>query len=222
MTKEMKVLWAVVAVVAVISVVAFFNGRTVTQVIENPLGVLTPYAIGPESCLNNLCTYVASGSFKNGTTTIVSFANPYLGSATSSTSAMGRATSTIDLVRLYNTGVATSTYSIKCGVSNNAGWLSSENQLLIDTQDIATSTNFGLITSGVVNPSGYTLLLNASNPNDSAYVSSAASSSVAFGPAQYFVCKVALKPAISITTGAFTGTNNTHDGNFLVRIIRGY
>ncbi len=206
MINNTKILWIVVAVVAVISVVAFFNGRTVTQVVENPLGVVTPYAIGPESCLNGLCTYVASASFTNATTTFVSFANPYTAVATS----------TIDLVQLYNTGVATSTYTVKCGVSYKAGWLVDENQLIISTGDIATSTNFKLIKSGITSTSGYKF------PDQGISYGTAASSSVAFGPTQYFVCKANLYSDTDVHAKAFSGTNNTFDGNFLIRIIRGY
>ena len=207
MINNTKILWIIVAIVAVISIVAFFNGRTVTQVIENPLGSITsPYFPGPEFCLNELCTYVANGSFKNATTTFVSFANPYTAVATS----------TIDLVELRNTGVATSTYTVKCGVSYKAGWLVDENQLLISTGDVATSTNFGLIKSGVDNPVGYKLTAQGISVN------SVASSSVAFGPGQYFVCKASFYANTDTHAAAFVGTGEAFDGNFKVRIIRGY
>jgi len=211
-----KYLWLAVIIIGIVSVVAFFNGRTVTQVIQDPLGS-SPYMIGPELCVNNLCTYVASGSFKNSTTTIVSFANPYIGSATSTGGQhyAYRATSTIDLVQLYNTGVATSTYTIQCGISNNAGWISKTTQLMIDTGDIATSTNFGLIQSGITNPLGYSILTQYGNK-------SVASTSLAFGPGQYFVCKANFYADPDEHAKAFVGTGEAFDGNFKVRIIRGY
>jgi hypothetical protein len=207
-----KYLWIAVAIVAVISIVAFFNGRTVTQVIENPLGSVTsPYFVGPETCVNNLCTYVAAADFKNSTTTIVSFANPYTA-----------ATSTIDLVQLFETGVATSTIRIRCGTSYKAGHLVDTNTLMIDTGDIASSTNPGLIKSGLVNTVGMTLPLQGISFN------TLASSTVPFGPGQYFVCKVTDtngKDPANVSEGDYngvSGTGDTFDGNFIVRIIRGY
>lgn len=228
MNKQTLITIAVVAVVILGSVYVgtLLNPPQPVQVQQpDKLSAYSPYAVGAEVCQNDLCTYVASGTFKDATSTIVSFGNPYMGSATATAATQpSRATSTIDLVQLIQTGVATSTIRIKCGVSTAAGYLSSSNNLVIDTGDIATSTNFGLIQSGIVNPTGYSILTQGIAFN------SAASSSVAFGPGQYFVCKVTDpngKDPKNVNQGASTydgvsGVGNTFDGKFRIRIIKGY
>ncbi len=202
---NLKILWIVIAIVAVVAVIGLFNGKTVTQVITDPLGAIsTPYFPGPEFSINELNTYVARADFKNGTTTIVSFLNP-LG-----------ATGTVDFIVLNNTGVATSTYNIQCGVGLTAGGV--PNVIMLASGDVATSTNFRTIFNNVATSTtlGYNIGGGVSyNADNGGYPTQ-----VIFGPTEYFVCKVSTYADIATHNKAFSGTNNTFDGNFKVRIVR--
>mgnify|MGYP001606129314 CR=1 FL=1 len=188
------ILSILVAVLLVLGVAGFIFFQK-----EAPVGsVSSPYFIGPEFSINELSQYVVRADFDNSTTTLLSFQNPL------------SATGTIDLVNLFNTGVATSTYQIQCGTSyvDNAA----PSTLIISTLDIATSTNFGFITSDSLNPVGYVVGGNKAG--------STASTSIAFGPDEYFICKATTYEDIATHNGAFSGTNNTFEGNFKIRITR--
>lgn len=131
---------------------------------------------------------ISSGSFADATTTIVAVANPF------------SASSTVDLVKLINSGVATSTYTITCGDSLTAYANSVFNVLTSDS--ISTSTSFGTVTNNV----------------SSSYGNGIGGGSVAritVGPSQYLVCKVS-----TVYTGAFTETTNTFAGTYLIRWTR--
>ncbi len=194
MINNTKILWIVVAVVAVISVVAFFNGRTVTQVVENPLGaVVNPYNVGSELGINGVNQVVVQGDFKNSTTTFVGFLNPV------------EATSTIDLVILKNTGVATSTYVIHCGTTKTAYGVAPTTDILT-SGDVATSTNF------------FTMVNNEANAFP---VSGGSTARLRIGPAEYFVCYATTYATIATHDNAFTNVNNTFDGHFWVRFLVG-
>ena len=194
MINNTKILWIAVAIIGIVSLVAFFNGRTVTQVIENPLGSITsPWTVGPEFSINELNTYVARGDFKNATTTFVFFKNPL------------PATSTIDLVELINTGVATSTYVAHCGITAlTVGGVAPTTDILT-SGDVATSTSFG------------TMVNNEAN---SFPVSGGSTARLRIGPNEYFECYATTYAVTATHDAAFTGTNNTFDGNFKVRFVR--
>jgi len=189
-----KNLWIAVAIVAVISIVAFFNGRTVTQLIQDPLGaVSSPWIPGPEFSINELNTYVARGNFKDSTTTPVFFKNPL------------PATSTIDLVELINTGVATSTYVMHCGITAlTVGGVAPTTDILT-SGDVATSTSFG------------TMFNNEANAFP---VSGGSTAKLRIGPNEYFACYATTYAVTATHDAAFTNANNTFDGNFKVRFVR--
>jgi hypothetical protein len=198
MINNTKILWVVVAIVAVISIVAFFNGKTITQVIQNPLGSMTsPWTVGPEFSINELNTYVARADFKNATTTFVSFISPM------------PATSTIDLVELIQTGLATSTIKIHCGVSNSAYGVPVTDILTSGT--IATSTYF------------WTMVNNEAN---SFPVSGGSTARARIGPKEYFLCAATDNQNYKyIGKGGneqdgVAGDSNTFGGNFKVRFTR--
>lgn len=195
----------VIALVIVVGLGLVFIGsllsgnKTIETIKETVGSVTSPYSVGPEFCINGLCEYVAAANFKDATTTIVSFANPYTAG-----------TSTIDFVQLYNTGVATSTYTLICGPTYLAGATPVDVTAMIYTANIATSTNFGTIVSSSASV-GYKF--------QGMNTTTTASSSVAFGKDQYFVCKAAAQTG---SGESFSGPTNTFDGNFKVKIIRGY
>lgn len=142
--------------------------------------------------LNGLESQVVAGTFVNATTTFVSFKTPYTSG-----------TSTIDLAQVLNTGVATSTYVMTCGVSySNYG---SPTTALLTSGDIATSTSFGLMVN---------------NEANSFPVSGGSAARVRIGPAQYFLCYATTYAVVATHDGAFTGNMNTFDGTYKVRFVK--
>jgi hypothetical protein len=142
---------------------------------------------------NGLMTYVENASFKDMTTTIVSFVNPFGASATS----------TVDLAKLTITGGATTTFDIICGASTDASADPSYN--LIDSDDIATSS-IGVIENNI--SSSYT----------NGYGGGSVAKIMLTPETPYFVCKARTKAAIY--DGAFTEPTNTFDGTYKVRITK--
>src|SRR3990167_10226065 len=78
-------------------------GTIINQVGEKLGAVSNIRDVGPEFGMNGLQTIVQSGTMPDSTTTVVSLLNPF------------PATSTVDFIGLFNTGVATSSYKIDCG-----------------------------------------------------------------------------------------------------------
>src|SRR3990167_1933459 len=103
------------------------------QVIETLGGVANIKNVGSEFGMNGLQTIVQSGDFINSTTTIVSILNPF------------PATSTVSMISLFNSGVATTSYMINCGNKKaasapNVG--SDPTNNFLNTANIATSSIF--------------------------------------------------------------------------------
>jgi len=139
MINNTKILWIVVAIVAVISVVAFFNGRTITQVITNPLSsVASPFDMGTEIGQAGLQQIVVGGSFANSTTTILTFEVPLPRGATG----------TLEFLSLKMNGVATTTFDLYCGPAATSSRSVLKSRFMSIGQ-VGTSTNFGTVTSGV-------------------------------------------------------------------------
>lgn len=186
---------------------------------EKEFGALTsPDIISRYLSINGDVTYHATGDFLDATTTIVSIPNPFRIATTSgsdvvlqysTTNGIGftGATSTVDMVRLINTGVATSTFRVVCGASANNGYTGSSTIALplLYSDEIATSSKFM-----IENNLSDTYNLGA---GDSTTVAK-----VTLTPTfPYFVCSV---HTIGSYDGAFTEVTNTFDGNFAVRINR--
>src|SRR3990167_5490245 len=131
-------------VVAVLVGGAVWTGSFITKqntiVVDNsgrPVGaVSSALDVGPELGINGLQTKVVNGEFVNSTTTIVSIVNPF------------PATGTVTFIGLFNTGVATSSYRIGCGISKQASAARSTsapgNEFTL-TPDVATSTIFSQV-----------------------------------------------------------------------------
>jgi len=166
-------------------------------------------------CTGGGCTATISGSFQNATTTIVSFPSPFKKATSTATDVVIKgttnsgygytsATSTVDMVRLEVTGVATSTFSVDCGVSatdgTNGASTPTVELLSTATNSIATSSkgilenNLTAALGGMVDAG--TIAKVTLNPNY-----------------PYFTCLVT-----SVYTGAFTEATNTFDGKFTVTV----
>lgn len=161
-------------------------------------------------CVNGDCTYHLTGQFVDATTTIVSIPNPFL-QATSTAAdviiqrenaALGYtgATSTLELVRLNVTGVATSTYTIQCGAS--AAPQTDPTLDILSSDSIATST-YAVVESGIA---------TAANLG----IGGGTTNKVMLSPTYpWIVCTIS-----SSYTGAFTEDSNTFDGYYSIRVSR--
>lgn len=162
---------------------------------------------------NGDVTYHLSGSFINGSTTFVSFYSPFLAATSSASDVVVEGTypnghtvasSTVDLLRLNITGVATSTFTVACGASatNGANGAGTQAYAIISSGDVATSTK-ALIENNLTNSYG-------------SQVTAGTVAKIALGPTYpYLVCKVT-----SVYTGAFTEVTNTFDGKFVARVSK--
>ena len=194
-----------------LSVKAFYGNSAVTTVIEEAGGVTinNPVASGDVSVVdqslgavaspdvpynylsvNGDTTYHITGSFKDATTTILSFVNPFGTTATS----------TVDLVRLDTTGAATSTYSMSCGASATA--YAADSVSLLDSVDTATSS-VGILENNLTAALG--------GQDDAGTVEK-----IALTPTYpYFLCT-----ATTLYPGAFTEVTNTYAGKFTVHVSK--
>lgn len=166
----------------------------------------------------NLVSYVESGEFIDASTTIVSFHNPF-GSPTSTDASYNEdywyqvaydATTTIELGRLNITGVATTTYKVKCGPASDAYSDPTYSFIETDAEDSGTAVT----------------------TSSEAVLGNSATSTLAFGDTlegsgllltpeySWFVCKVTT--VNDAYDGAFTETTNTFDGNYSFRLYSNY
>lgn len=183
----------IVGIVVAIAVLLYLGSLLGKSVINNYGAISTPYFPGPEFSINELNSYVARGDFTDATTTLAFFKNPL------------PATSTIDLVELVNTGVATSTYVIHCGVTYTTSGGAAPTTDILTSGDVATSTNFGFMVN---------------NEANAFPVSGGSTARLRIGPNQYFTCYATTYATITTHDNAFTNVNNTFDGNFKVRFVR--
>lgn len=189
MNKTLKIVGIIVAV----AVLLYLGSLLGNQIINNYGAVSTPYFPGPEFSINELNSYVARGDFINSTTTFVFLKNPL------------PATSTIDLVELVNTGVATSTYVIHCGITYTSVGGAAPTTDILTSGDVATSTNFGLMVN---------------NEANAFPVSGGSAARLRIGPDEYFACYATTYAVTATHDAAFTNANNTFDGNYKVRFVR--
>jgi hypothetical protein len=139
-----------------------------------------------------ITTYVSAGSFTDATTTIVSVVNPFGTSATS----------TVELVRLNITAVATSSAEdISCGGSTTA--YAAPTYDILDTGEIVATSTLGVIENNIA---------TAYNGN-SAGVGGGAIPKITLTPKYpYLVCTVT-----AVIDGGFVGADNTFAGNYEIR-----
>ena len=168
-------------------------------------------------CVNDECTWIVSGDFADASTTILAFADPFESATTTAGDvvingtfpyARTGATSTVDMVRLYITGVATSTFKVFCGADADKIVNTTGVNYLLYSEDVATSTKtiiendtstssatvWGGIGGGVVDK----IFLNGARP--------------------YFKCFVTTYN--DAYDGGITGNSNTFAGSYSVRINR--
>jgi len=163
-------------------------GTVINQVGEKLGAVSNIRDVGPEFGMNGLQTIVQSGTMPDSTTTVVSLLNPF------------PATSTVDFIGLFNTGVATSSYKIDCGsydYVSAARTSSTPVSPVTMTADVATSSIFSQALK-------------------------TATSTITIGKDKYFLC-VAHGISKEDSLGgdnswdsAFTNNGNTFDGKFWV------
>lgn len=152
---------------------------------------------------------IATGDFKDATTTIVSFYSPFLMATTSASDVVvsgtypnGKtvASSTVELMRLNVTGVATSSFSVICGAS---------------ATPYAAAT-IAYLSSGTVSTSSKAVIENNVTAAQGATVNGGTVAKIMLGPTYpYMVCTVT-----TAYSGAFTETTNTFAGKFLVRVSK--
>ena len=138
MNKEKIILVLAVAVVAggLVWAGSLLNtpGTIINQVGEKFGAVSNVRDLGPEMGQLGLQTGVVSGSFKNSTTTFIFFTNPFPG------------TSTLDLLSLHQTGLATTTFSVSCGTTRSGTRGTIVNNI-VAFGTVATSTSMDLVSN---------------------------------------------------------------------------
>jgi hypothetical protein len=185
---------------------------------EENLGGASPISTFNYQCINNACTYYLKGEFIDATTTPVSIPNPFLMSTTSKSDVVIKwtrdgaegltgATSTVDLVRLENTGVATTTFRIYCAAAPSPTATSSISYNILNSDLIATSTNFGIIENNLA--ATYSLGVGGGTVAKIMLTSAL----------PYLMCKQ-VNPYGTTNDTAFTDPTNTFEGKYTVRISR--
>ena len=166
-------------------------------------------------CQNGDCTFYISGDWINASTTIVSIPDPFRAATStandiviaSDNTAFGwtGATSTVELVRLNQTGVATSSYILTCGASASP----------------AGTLGYNIITSDLVSTSTPATIENNISSSYGANFGGGSVAKILLTPIRpYLVCKVDTGTDTAYA-GAFTEATNTADGKYFVRITKG-
>jgi len=189
----------VVVVVGSPAVGFYFGNGYVLMTANNVFNSPSPKSIGATASpdvpynylsVNGDTTYHITGSLKDATTTIVSFVNPFGTTATS----------TVDLVRIDISGVATSTYSLSCGAATTGYTADSVSLLDTAANDVATSTK-GILENNLTKALG-------------GIADAGTVEKITLTPVYpYFTCTVT-----SLYTGAFTEVTNTFAGKFTVQV----
>ena len=168
---------------------------------EAILGALTsPDITSPYLCVNGDCTFHLVQTNQSATSTIFAFTNPFLSATTTAgdvvvtptaelVNGIGQTgtTSTVEMIRIYVTTAATTTYSVMCASAATPYATSSLSQNILETGIAVTSTP--VIESGFYNPpnSGVGVVLSAP------WYSTASTTfpKIMLTPAQpYLICKV--------------------------------
>lgn len=194
----------VVVVLIVVGLVGNLSGNKLGSYVVNDLGLFTAgikvgnngqTGLAPTSeTINSLTNYVSAGSLANGTTTILSLVNPF-----------GKtATSTVILVRLFNTpkGVATTSYAINCGASSGS----------------ATPPSYNILTSGLIaTSSNFDVLQNNLTTSNGATISGGSVAKILITNAYPYLICMATSSSGSDYNTAFSNVNNTFDGTYKVK-----
>jgi len=223
----------VMALVAVLAIGLTVNANiSLKQMIANVAGTIVGNDIsqqlnveGDESfggVVNDPCTTtngnsvcIVKGTFIDASTTIVSITNPFLMSTTSASdvvikgawpNAWTGASSTVDILRLNVTGVATSSFTVSCGAAATA----------------YSTASIALVSSGTVGTSTKAYIENNVTAAQGASTDGGTVAKIAIGPLYpYLVCKVTVTGAgLGTSEGSFTEVTNTFDGTFVARISK--
>ncbi len=195
----------------------FENANNVT--INNPAQpVVEEPALGASSaagtqesmvCHAGDCIWSAAIPFTDSTTTIFAIKNPFYAATTTAedvildqqTTGFGftGATSTVEMIRLNITAVATTTYRLACSSAITYYATSTASIPLLVSSEIATSTGVGMIENN----------LTAAN---SGGITGGSVPKIALTPTQpYFLCKVFNASGNTTYDGAFTDIGHTFD-----------
>ena len=198
-----------------VTIKTYNEAATVTIVEEEFGAVVSPDIASRYLSVTGDVTFHITGSFADATTTIIAIVDPFL-MATSTVNevavlnantanAMTGATSTVELVRLNVTGVATSTYQIRCGAAPATGKTASTtiDYEILTSDSITASTFIGVVENNITSSYG-------------AKIGGGSVAKILLTPVNpYLVCVVS-----SSDNGAFTNPANTFDGTYMVRISK--
>jgi len=176
---NIKYLWGAIAILAIVLVVMLFSGRSITQIIQNPLGAVAGPILPNPNFTSELGTHVVSSTFTVSTSTPVLTANPF------------PASSTIDYMELNQTGTHGGQIHYNCGTSYTKGGAPTID--IITSGNVASSTKAGLIVNNVTNSQG-------------AQVSGGSVARLIIGPNQYLLCQVQVSNDVATSSAALTGT----------------
>jgi len=162
---------------------------------------------------NGEVVYHLGGSFINSSTTIVSAPDPFLMATTSESDVVisgsypngyTGASSTVEVLKLNVTGVATSTFTVACGASAKSGY------------NGAVSNAYTIISSDSVATSSTATIENNITSSYGTQVGGGSVAKIMLGPTYpYLVCVVT-----TAYSGAFTETTNTFDGKWVARVTK--
>ena len=165
---------------------------------ENMGSMTSPYFETPIISHNGEKQWIIKGDCKDADVDIVSFANPFDSTAS---------TTVVDAVRIRIDGVATSSGIITCGAATAAEGTPTYD--LMTTGAIGTSTHLGCIMENG--------LLTADN-GDSACPDGGSVQKISLGKTHnYFTCEISENGTGNGTAG-FTNANNTFDCDYMVRL----
>lgn len=176
---------------------------------EPPLGAgVGPFTNDPIQCNLGECTGYSVGDLIDASTTIFAALNPFRAATTTADQVVvedwGRVgymapTATVDLVRLNITGAATTTYSVFCAAAETQYATSTVNNTILVTGTSVTSTP--ILENN----------MTAAQANGG-YATESTAKIMITPEAPWVICKVNASNA-----AAFTGGNNTFDGDAVVR-----
>ncbi len=155
---KQQIIFGIVIVVVAVGLSLLLGGTSTIKEITNNLGAVSNiFDVGSEMGQNGLQQVVVSGSFSTASTTFVTFEVPIPKGASG----------TLDFLSLRMDGRATSTFDFYCGPAAT----STRNILttrFMSVGMIATSTNFGVVASGVATSTANGQVYGASYLGDGA------------------------------------------------------
>ena len=200
-------------------VASLISEKVDNPIVEEELGAVTGSALPNPNCINNLCTWVVSGDFKDVSTTFVSVEDPFRQVTTTGGIVLevaggvgwtGASTS-VDYVALHQTGANTSSYGVSCAPSTGAVATGQ----IVQSKAIVTTTVDG---KSAIATSSLGILQNNMTAALGNRVAGGTVAKILMGNSDpYFVCLADLN---ADGPASMTNADNTFAGKFWIRFTR--